>query len=74
LEPALAVEGENGQLDGKSEIVPSRHCNPASSDSSEGEEDKGDDDLLKNHPYDIKYLHNDKTNRKLKRMVCMFEN
>ena len=29
---------------------------------------------MNSHPYEIKYLHNDRTNRKLKRMVCLYEN
>lgn len=32
------------------------------------------DNLLETHPYEIKYIFNKKTNRKLKRMVCKFEN
>lgn len=34
------------------------------------EEDKEDNNLLEVHPYEIKYILNKKTNRKLKRMVC----
>jgi hypothetical protein len=37
------------------------------------EELKVTDNLLENHPYEIKYILNKKTNRKLKRMVCMYE-
>ena len=36
------------------------------------EEEKDDDYLMESHPYEIKYILNKKTNRKLKRMVCKF--
>ena len=36
------------------------------------EEHKDDDYLLIDHPYEIKFILNKKTNRKLKRMVCKF--
>lgn len=36
----------------------------------EDEEEKDDNYLLENHPYEIKYILNKKTNRKLKRMIC----
>ena len=42
-------------------------------ESIDQEELKVTDNLLENHPYEIKYILNKKTNRKLKRMVCMYE-
>ena len=51
---------------------PSELGNQVESGTDE-EELKDDNDLLLNHPYEIKYILNKKTNRRLKRMVCKFE-
>lgn len=39
-------------------------------DAPDSEEEKDDNYLLETHPYEIKYILNKKTNRKLKRMIC----
>mmetsp|Transcript_27987 Transcript_27987/g.24735 ORF Transcript_27987/g.24735 Transcript_27987/m.24735 type:complete len:211 (+) Transcript_27987:6-638(+) len=36
--------------------------------------DDDDEDIMRNHPFEIKYILNKKTNRRLKRMVCKFDN
>ena len=41
---------------------------------SNHEETKDDNYLLEEHPYEIKFIMNKETNRKLKRMVCKFDN
>ena len=51
----------------------SSDANPASNDSKKNK-GKEHDSLLENHPHKITYHLNKKTNRKLKRMVCTFEN
>lgn len=40
----------------------------------EEEDDKENVDPLESHPFEIKYILNKKTNRRLKRMICKFEN
>lgn len=49
------------------------HSTGETSEPDSDEEAKDDNYLLQNHPYEIKYIHNKKTNRKLKRMVCKYE-
>lgn len=45
----------------------------SSSEDDKQSDDSDDDSILKNHPYEIMYILNKRTHRKLKRMVCKLD-
>lgn len=55
------------------EIVEAQSGHEDSQSDHNGEEQNDDNHLLETHPFEVKYILNKKTNRKLKRMVCMFD-
>lgn len=70
----VKVEAEADKL--YDESVPKeddQHLTGETSELDPDEEAKDDNYLLQNHPYEIKYILNKKTNRKLKRMVCKYD-